>query len=190
VDGCRVLDISYWTGNVDWTKMSANADIIYLRATNGYAIKDSRYDEYVDGVMKTPMRWGSYHFYRNGQSPQQQAMWFLKHYREGTEPPVLDVEDIGTVHPDKLKIWLDIVEEGTGIKPAIYTSQGWWNSRFLSGVPWAKDYLLWVANWTTRPEPAIPRDWSDWWLWQYAAGVPGKTYGAYGSVDLNRLNTG
>jgi lysozyme len=181
------LDVSFWTGDIDWQTMSANADGIYLRCTSGFDIKDVRYDEYVDGVTKTPMLYGAYHFYRNNQSPYQQAMWFLKHYRGGTLPPALDIEDGGDVDLDAIKTWLNVVEEHAGVRPVIYTSKGWWDSRF-SGVEWAKDYQLWVANWTSRDYPVIPSDWDTWWLWQYAA-TKGKPYGARGSVDLNRFNS-
>jgi GH25 family lysozyme M1 (1,4-beta-N-acetylmuramidase) len=79
------------------------------------------------------------------------------------------------------------VEFETGIVPVIYTSVNGWDGQLLTPQPWASEYKLWVANYGVA-EPYLPRDWSDWWLWQYGTEL-GAPYGVQSKhIDVNRLN--
>ena len=71
----------------------------------------------------------------------------------------------------------------------IYSNAWFWNKHVLRSTRW-KNYKLWVANYTTRDQPAMPRDWKSWYIWQYSADRPpnlkGKDFGVYSSsIDLN-----
>jgi lysozyme len=87
---------------------------------------------------------------------------------------------------DDTKLFLDAVEAQTGRKPAIYTSPYFWNTYMVPNPTWASDYDLWVAHWTTNPQPTLPNGWTTWKFWQYTdngviPGIPAK-------VDLDRYN--
>jgi len=68
-------------------------------------------------------------------------------------------------------------------RPGIYTAQWWWNPN-VGMTTWAKDYALWVANYTAGPKPLMPAGWTTWLLWQYSE--TGTLPGVSGRVDLNR----
>jgi len=73
--------------------------------------------------------------------------------------------------------------------PIDYTSQGWWDPHVLPASFWKK-YPLHVANYTTAAVPLIPRDWTDWAIWQWSAGGNrrGPEFGATSpDIDLNRM---
>ena len=56
------IDISYWQGNVDFSKVAKNVDFVILR--EGYRkTMDQKFLEYVDGCKKNgiPIK-GVYHF--------------------------------------------------------------------------------------------------------------------------------
>jgi hypothetical protein len=82
----------------------------------------------------------------------------------------------------------DIVMDWGMARPIIYTRQGWWDNHTLPSPYW-KLYDLWVASYTNRPQPTLPRDWSDWLIWQYTSKGNGSKYGASSkSIDLNRFS--
>jgi len=79
------------------------------------------------------------------------------------------------------------IEDSCGM---IYTSAWFWNKYVLRSTRW-KNYKLWVANYTMREQPTMPRDWKYWYIWQYSADRPpnllGKEFGVHSSsIDLNR----
>ena len=108
-------------------------------------------------------------------------------------PPVIDVEIVlpkakkkgeklinGETWASHIKVWLDLVEAGAGIRPIIYTSQLYWTHTFdRMGQPpaWTNHYPLWVAWYPdaafvdANPVPSpnlIPAGWKQWGLWQYS----------------------
>jgi hypothetical protein len=113
-------------------------------------------------------------------------------------PPVVDVENNGGLHPsayaDSIKTFLDKVETRTGYKPIIYTSSGKWPD--VEPRPYWDEYDLWVAHYTTNPEPLVPEAWNikGWHFWQYTSQGDAVTYGGPGppsgddDVDLNWFN--
>jgi lysozyme len=83
--------------------------------------------------------------------------------------------------------WTGTVSQALSFMPATYTSAGWWNDWVVdAGIEDMSD--LWVANYTTRPQPQIPTAWTKrgrtWYLWQYTD--KGTVAGISGGVDLCR----
>ena len=75
-----------------------------------------------------------------------------------------------------------------GVTPIVYLSPS-----FISGTigeQYAaplKKYTLWIANYTTRPEPTVPTPWDGWIFWQYSEH--GTTDGINDNeVDLDWYN--
>jgi lysozyme len=87
---------------------------------------------------------------------------------------------------DDTKLFLDTVEAQTGRKPVIYTSPYFWNTYMVPNPAWASDYDLWVAHWTSNPQPLLPNGWSTWTFWQYTDR--GIIPGIPSAVDLDRFN--
>jgi lysozyme len=62
---------------------------------------------------------------------------------------------------------LQIVEEGTGKRPMIYTAAYFW--RDSVGDTGLGDYPLWIANYGPAC-PLTPDGWDTWTIWQYCDG--------------------
>lgn len=69
---------------------------------------------------------------------------------------------------------------------AIYTNQSSGNKIFGNQTIFGKRYQLWVANWTSAAEPALPAAWKGkpWMNWQKGV-VDGAEFGVTGKVDYN-----
>jgi len=64
-------------------------------------------------------------------------------------PIILDVEDTQKVQPKEMarrvKIMLDSMEEFSGMKPVIYTRNGFWVNQ-VGNPDWSDDYMFWLAQ--------------------------------------------
>ena len=72
----------------------------------------------------------------------------------------------------------------------IYTTASFWKSN-LGNTDWfaTNGYRLWVAHWTSDPQPRVPAsNWGGqgWTVWQY--DNCGAIDGITGCVDSDRLN--
>ena len=105
--------------------------------------------------------------------------------------PVVEVEVIGHgTKPglaERLRRFLDLVEEGVGVRPMIYTSPTFWNAHLAEGVgaEGFGEHPLWVAEYGVE-EPVVPAGWDSWTLWQWQGDttVPGIEKDA----DVSRLH--
>lgn len=186
------IDVSHWNGAIDWkTVVSAGYKFAYTKATDSITYTDDTLAPNAAGAAEAGIPIGAYHFYRLAADAKAQAEYFLAKIKnlQMEMPPVLDFEEQASFPhatvAKSLKLWLDIVEAGTGRKPIIYTSAYYWNT--YAGTPsWAGDYALWVANYTAAPQPLLPKGWKSYLIWQFSdkGMVPGIT----GDVDLNRFN--
>jgi hypothetical protein len=137
--------------------------------------------------------WGAYHVHRPDHSPSSQVSRFLTVI--GTQvadiPHTIDVEvSAGMAPANVTSNLMEVMSLTPAVRsklPHIYTNAGYWNYNVHPSGAW-KHYPLHVANYTTRPEPTLPRDWTAWQLWQYTDKGPGPVYGVQSAcVDLNRF---
>lgn len=195
VDVNKWVDVSHHQGEINWKQMKEHGVThCYIRCTYGISNPDSYVIDNVHGAQERGIVFGLYHYFLNHQSALSQAKYFLNNAPGGMLgdlPPVIDIErtlQSAPLYPGDVQIWLDHVEAQTGTKPVIYTSKAGWNEQILTYQPWANNYALWVANYTTAEQPVLPRDWSTWWLWQYGK-ERGAPYGVSNSaIDVNRPN--
>jgi len=89
-----------------------------------------------------------------------------------------------------VQMWCAEVELALGRKPLIYTSPGFWQGLKGSALAtWAADYDLWVAHYTTKEQPIVPKPWTKWTFWQYSSNGPGEAMGMQSKgLDMNRFN--
>jgi len=213
------IDISAWETNVLWEKLAPRPSLVIAKASE-YKWRDTAFVMHYQNAEEYPR--GAYHFYRPDDIPAQVETFLWACEEAGAFvggkwlaeiAPIFDAEyappktprkkpknykepPIGAALAYQYKTWLDLVEQRTGVKPIIYTSQYYWSFTLacLGRVPsWTRDYPLWLAYYPDRPddfpEPTagmLPRGWelSDVIMWQYdeagrLAGVP------YDGVDLN-----
>jgi lysozyme len=187
----RGIDVSHHSGDVEWAVVSeAGYDFAIVKATEGVDALDPRFAEHWNALSQLDMLRGAYHFYVSEDDPEEQARFFLStvELADGDLVPVVDVELIGHgTAPglaDRLRRFLEIVEGELGARPIIYTMPNFWDASLGEGFA---HYPLWVAEYEVD-EPGLPRDWTDWHLWQYQgdATVPGVEK----SADLSRIRAG
>jgi len=170
------LDLSKWNTVPDYQKLSnSGLAFAYIKASEaGY--RDATYADKHQHLSETGMLCGSYHFFKASVDPMIQAKVFLdtigNKIEEGEMPPVLDIEDPSETltvqqYEDAIALWLNHVEQATGVKPMIYTGGWYWeqlktldnNSRF-------KDYPLWLSSYTPDYGPMFG-GWKAPTIWQY-----------------------
>lgn len=203
-----VIDISMWERDIFWDRLSPLPVGVIAKASE-YTWTDPLFRTHCENMTAGGFLRGIFHFFRE-DDVQQQVDLFLKLSREvgalvGNKwmyefEPILDVEEtpkvIGRKYAAQLKYWLDGVEQETGLKPMIYTSNNYWKFACTFGLNigimaplWTKDYRLWCAQYPNNPDLQdapypLPVGWKEWAGWQYAAnarfnGVP------YDGVDIN-----
>lgn len=187
------IDVSDYDDFVNWQQVrKAGFSFAFAKATEGGTFKAETFPGNWRRMQGAGVIRGAYHFFRPLIDSSKQARNFID-YVTSVEPiqpedlpPALDLEHF----PDKVRKewesiskaervsrvrkWIDIVEEEIQRKPIIYTSFGFWDS-YMSGVKDFSSYPLWVANFTSRPKPVIPNEWSTWTFWQYSetTEIPG-----------------
>ena len=190
------IDVSRHQGNIDWKRVSnAGARFVFMKATEGATWVDPKFytnwhQAKTNGIIR-----GVYHFFRP-HSPVDGKVDNLVStvgaLEAGDLPPVLDIEvpeswrSLSLARRVKIvQDWLDGVEQGLGIKPIIYLSPSF-ADEILENTGQFDSYLLWLAHYTSRPQPRTPKPWADWTFWQYSE--TGRVDGISGNVDMNRFN--
>lgn len=183
------IDVSKWQGSVNWPSVqAAGIAFAFARATYGNSVVDSYFDINWPAMKEAGIIRGAYHFFLATEDPTQQAEFFISTVRSldpGDLPPVIDVESgsgtSSTLAAD-VQTWLNVVEQGLGRKPIIYTAPSYWNANLTSAFG---DYALWVAEYgVSSPKPV--NGWSNWTFWQHSS--TGTVSGINGAVDLDYFN--
>ncbi len=202
------VDVSQWQYFINWPQfVSQNQiDFAFIKYTDSSSLIDPRASRNVTLAAQEGVPFGVYHFAtpfavdRNASQnfffndAVQEAEWFVQnagaYMGQGYLPPVLDIEWGEAAGRTRLTGWadlfLDTVEDLTGVRPIIYANQ-YWATTFLTASQ--LDTELWIARWTEDPNvgPSNIGGWDDWLFHQYTAslvmpGVTGNT------VDGNVFN--
>lgn len=187
------IDVSDYDGSVNWRKVKgAGFSFAFAKATEGRTWKATTFPGNWRQMEGAGIIRGAYHFFRPTVDPQKQARNFLDYVNSvdpiGPDdlPPVIDLEHFPnsvrrqwnslskSERVSRVRTWIEEIETEIKRKPIIYTSFGFWDG-WMSGVRDFSSYPLWVANYTSRRRPLIPREWSTWTFWQYTdrTEVPG-----------------
>jgi GH25 family lysozyme M1 (1,4-beta-N-acetylmuramidase) len=147
------VDLSHWSGPVDWDLVAQYVLAFIFKATEGLDFFDNQFAANKAGAIRTGRAWAAYHFYRV-VDPIKQARHFVDVVGAGCNKYIVDVE-LDYVHDaDVLLAFLQEIERLTGKKPVIYSSKYYWS--FVRPTPaWIGDYEFWVANYFTL-YPAAP----------------------------------
>lgn len=164
---------------------------IYVKSTEGATLLNPYYRQDYLAARAKGFKVGSYHFFSPLSPASLQARQFLKHtyIKKGDFPPVLDVEPTkeqiqkmggASVLFARVRTWLRIVEQDTGIKPILYISQSFVN-RYLGMAPDLKhNYNIWIARYGEyKPDIHLV-------YWQLCPD--GRVAGIHGHVDINVFN--
>jgi lysozyme len=187
------IDVSYAQGKVDWQKVKAvNEDSIhitftFIKATEGVLLVDPYFQRNWREAAKAGIICGAYHYLKPAKSGAWQARFFLQTAKveKGDLPPVVDVEELNHVTPEKmrqqLKEFLGYVYKKTGTKPIIYSGTSFYHDYLKS---YFDDYPLWLADYD-QPELTLSNG-RKWLFWQHSnkATITGINH----VVDFNAFN--
>ena len=191
--------------SIDWNKVRItslgarhNAEgrtfpisFVYIKSTEGTNIRNRYFlSDYIK-AKKQGIRVGAYHFFSLKSAANAQANYFVNHtlFRKGDFPPVLDVEpsdaQIRKIGGDeelmrRIRIFMDIVERRTGMRPILYISQSFINHHMNNAKDIKQKYNVWIARYGQyKPDVKLV-------YWQLCPD--GKVDGITGDVDINVFN--
>ncbi|HYF32056.1 MAG TPA: glycoside hydrolase family 25 protein [Chitinophagaceae bacterium] len=186
------IDVSKYQDIIDWESVQQmNVDNVqikfaFMKATEGVRNEDVYFKRNWKRAKDAGVARGAYHFFIATKSGKLQAESFIKRVKlePGDLPPVLDVEQSYGVPAVRLrqrvKEWLDVVEEYYGVKPIIYTNVDFYKQVLKDEFD---QYPLWVAHYLQRNRPRIHREWL---FWQHSE--TGRVNGISQPVDFNVFN--
>jgi len=186
------IDVSYYQGKIDWQKVKAMEDdgvkisFAFIKATEGILSVDPYFQRNWREAPKAGLKVGAYHFFRPKKSGLWQANFFLQtaQFEKGDLPPVVDIESLDGVSPEKMRKELNAfiiqVEEKTKVKPIIYSGLKFYKDN-LRGF--YDDYPLWVAHYH---QPKIKLTDKEWKFWQHSDKA--RINGINHVVDFNAFN--
>jgi lysozyme len=194
------IDVSRWQKEIQWEKaLSAGLTFAFIKASEGSTIIDSQFHRNMQETANLNIPRGIYHFFRPDKDWKAQA----NHFTSLIQSYDIELDIVADIERDAglskhqlanvVEKFVTHVEDTSGRQLMIYTSPGFWDSHMpITG--WAHDRRLWVAHWTSRPNPTLPQEWSKpgkpWTFWQHSSkNQLGPDYGvATKSIDLNRFN--
>jgi len=192
-----VLDLSHHNGDsLDFgqAKQAGIVGIIH-KATQGFNIKDKKYETNRQKALAAGLLWGAYHFGVGGDGVEQ-----AKHFLTTVDPGpatllVLDYEPNttgSTMTLDQARAFVAHVEAVIGRFPGLYS--GHLIKEQLGAVstpdPVLSQCFLWIAQYAQAPTN-IPPTWPTWTFWQYTDGnagpLPHSVLGI-GDCDRDKFN--
>lgn len=186
------IDVSKYQSFIDWGSVkemrvnNVHISFAFIKATEGLGNVDKQFKRNWKKAAEAGVTRGAYHFFLCTKSGKNQAKNFISnvHLQPGDLPPVLDIEQLYGVKPEKMrtevKDWLTIVGDYYKVKPIIYTYVNFY-SMFLQGQ--FDDYPLWAAHYLEKDKPRITRSWM---FWQHSER--GRVNGITKPVDFNVFN--
>lgn len=190
--------------DIDWSLvLKSGTQFVYPKATEGINYIDPKFASFARNAKAAGLSVGAYHYlhvrHNAPQDADKQADQFCDVYMSNgcTLIPMLDCEITGnslaipTEWLTAIRMWIKRVGERLSCSPILYTYPSFWAGLGTLGAT-ATDLAalkLWIAHYTPAPQPIIPKPWTTWTLWQYAAdaGVIGTISGVPGHVDRDRL---
>ncbi|MCY7420377.1 MAG: glycoside hydrolase family 25 protein [Chitinophagaceae bacterium] len=186
------IDVSKHQGYIHWPSVknmyvdNIKLGFVFIKATEGLGNIDKQFKFNWNNAGKAQLPRGAYHFFLATKSGKAQAKNFISTVtlKPGDLPPVLDIEQLYRVRPDKMrkevKDWLQAVEEHYGVKPIIYTYVTFYTNYLKNDFD---EYPLWVAHYLEKEKPRINRPWI---IWQH--NEAGRVNGIKTRVDFNVFN--
>jgi lysozyme len=164
---------------------------VYIKSTEGTSIRNRYFANDYMHAKKEGLRVGAYHFFSLKSSAADQANYFVSNtlFRAGDFPPVLDVEpsdaQIAQIGGDdelmrRIRIFLQIVERRTGMRPILYINQMFINNHMKQASDIKQKYNVWIARYGEyKPDVKLV-------YWQLCPD--GRVNGITGPVDINVFN--
>jgi GH25 family lysozyme M1 (1,4-beta-N-acetylmuramidase) len=187
---------------LDWGIMhhAGGAAFAFIKATEGGGYTNPAFRADLVAARRERLIRGVYHYARPGGGTNAQiatnatavAMQFVSTTGSlagpGDLPPVLDLEDAGSLNPAQLQLWthtwLASTTSLTGRTPIVYTNPSFWKDRMANAADFTS-YPLWLASYGV-PSPGLVGGWKSYAFWQYTDA--GRMAGSSLNVDLSVFN--
>ena len=188
---------------LDWRAVQhrGGASFVFIKATEGGGYRNPAFSSDFAAAGSLHLIRGAYHFARpSGVNAAQIATNATAEARQfghtvgtlagwGNLPPVLDLEDAGTLSPGQLSlwtlVWLQTARKLTGRTPDPCTRvPSFWKDSMGNSADFAS-YPLWLANYGVSA-PTLVGGWKSYAFWQYSES--GRMAGAALNVDLSVFN--
>jgi len=179
------IDISYYQENIKWKKLKKQKPhFIFMKATEGTTIQDSKYQSNYKEAKKLGILVGSYHFFSYLTNGKDQANNFLltaKH-QKGDLPLVLDAEfskkmPLMKLVQNQLVNFINTIYNKTGHYPIIYCDYDYYKLYLKGSMP--HNCKLWIVDYRGKPD-------CKWSFWQTTNKF--KIEGIKRYVDFNLFN--
>ena len=201
-----IIDISSNNGNIDFVKlfnsMAADTDgkkRIIIRTSKGYGDVDSMCTKYAQQATDAGFTISYYHFAypdsHSGGTIQADSMEEADYFCTTIQalPPyeflVVDLEQESKLSQADYAIWLQSFLEHvygrTSTQCIIYTYADYLN-RMLPDNHAFGQYRLWIANYSAKANPPIPKGFTNWFMWQF--NEKGTVAGIETPVDCSIFN--
>ena len=179
------LDISHYQEVYDWSKLKEHeVGFIFVKATEGTTMQDSKYIEYYNKAKELKIPVGSYHFFTYMTSGKTQAKNFLSFakFQRGDLPLVLDAEFAKKMPKTEsvvkeLNDFVMAIYSKTKTYPIIYCPYNYYIKYVKGNLP--SKCKLWIVDYRGRPN-------CDWTFWQTTEKY--RAHGIKGYVDFNQFN--
>ena len=183
------IDISSHQGNIDWKKLTADKDLlfVYIKASEGATYSSQHYGFNLTMAHHYGLLVGSYHYLTTTSPIDRQMANFATHAPKGSQDliPMLDVETRGSWTRsqliDSVSKMAGLIERHYGVKPMIYSTMGFYNKNL---APHFNKYHLYIGRYSTQ-EPTINWEGS-YTIWQFTEN--GILPGIEAYVDLCRMS--
>lgn len=183
----KLIDVSMYQGDIDWTKVKSNVDGVIIRCGYGsdyVGQDDPKFKKNADGCVANQIPFGVYlySYAKNVTSAKSEAAHVLRlvePYRDRLSFPIyLDLEQAGTASGAvERAIQFGNLVEAAGYWCGIYANQYWWKSYLKNGLD---RFTKWVAKYSDEKPSGISGTYD---IWQYSS--TGSVPGINGNVDLN-----
>ena len=187
------IDVSKHNGNINWQRVAQDPNIkfVYIKATEGFSIVDSKYKKNLREARAAGLKVGSYHFFRGYRTAEEQFAIFSQNVDKSQQDlvPMVDVEQTGNslVKRDLLQVrlqkFMELVKEHYGKYPLLYSQHHFYNERL---APEFNKYFIFMARYSKK-EPEL-KGGGKYNIWQYSE--KGHIKGIHGNVDLDRFGPG
>jgi lysozyme len=189
-------------GSLNWKaiRWSGGASFAFIKATEGGGYLNPNFSQDFSSAHGHGLIRGAYHFARpsggsNGEiisNATAEALQFGHAIGTlngpGNLPPVLDLEDAGSLNPSQLQLWVHTwlarMTQLTGRNPIIYTGVSFWQDSMGNSAAFAA-YPLWLASYGVS-SPTMVGGWKSYTFWQYTES--GQIAGSAGNTDLSVFN--
>lgn len=189
------IDVSKFQGNVNWQEVkNAGHSFGFARAIDDETgtTADPEFAHNWQGMKDSGIFRGAYYFLRASRNMKEAADLFVSLVGQlgpGDLQPVIDVETADGVSAnnilDAIQEWMEAVEAALNRQIIIYTYTPFWTNT-LGNSNRFSDRALWIAEYTSAPQPHFPSAFPHFSFWQYSE--TGKVPGISGTVDMDRFN--